>query len=196
MPEVRELAKRVKAYRKYLHKSQFELADEIGISLDELSLIEREKANPSLETLQKISAHMGITVSELVKVEEWEMQERAEKLLQRLGVTANYTGFRYTACAVALCVEQPDRLLLVTKWVYPDVAKKYGTSWRAVERNIRTVSGIIWRRGRPLLEELANRRLEKKPSNAQLLAILSSSLVVQTPDESAADGEDEAARKT
>ena len=66
MPEVSILAKRVKAYRENLKKTQYE----IGISPDELSLIEREKANPSLYTLQKISAHMGITVSELLKVEE------------------------------------------------------------------------------------------------------------------------------
>lgn len=97
-------------------------------------------------------------------------------LLYRLGATANYTGFFHTAYAVSLCVEQPDRLLLVTKWLYPEVAKRYGTNWKAVERNIRTVSCIIWREGRPLLEELAHRPLEEKPRNAQLLAILVSSL--------------------
>lgn len=97
-------------------------------------------------------------------------------LLYRLGATANYTGFFHTAYAVSLCVEQPDRLLLVTKWLYPEVAKQYRTNWKAVERNIRTVSCIIWREGRPLLEELAHRHLEQKPRNAQILAILVSSL--------------------
>lgn len=97
-------------------------------------------------------------------------------LLYCLGATANYTGFFHMAHAVCLCVEQPDRLLLVTKWLYPEVAKQYRTNWKAVERNIRTVSCIIWREGRPLLEELAHRHLEQKPRNAQMLAILVSSL--------------------
>lgn len=97
-------------------------------------------------------------------------------LLYRLGATANYTGFFHTAYAISLCVEQLDRLLLVTKWLYPEVAKQYRTNWKAVERNIRTVSCIIWREGRPLLEELAHRHLEQKPRNAQMLAILVSSL--------------------
>ena len=97
-------------------------------------------------------------------------------LLYRLGATANYTGFFHTAYAISLCVEQPDRLLLVTKWLYPEVAKQYRTNWKAVERNIRTVSCIIWREGRPLLEELAHRHLEQKPRNTQMLAILVSSL--------------------
>lgn len=97
-------------------------------------------------------------------------------LLYRLGVTANYTGFFHTAYAVSLCAEQPDRLLLVAKWLYPKVAKRYGTNWKVVERNIRTVSCVIWRENRRLLEQLAHRHLEQKPRNAQLLAILAASL--------------------
>ena len=82
----------------------------------------------------------------------------------------------HMAYAVSLCVEQPDRLLLVTKWLYPEVAKQYSTNWKAVERNIRTVSCIIWRENRPLLEDMAHRHLEQRPRNAQMLAILVSSL--------------------
>ena len=93
-------------------------------------------------------------------------------LLYSLGITANYTGFFQTAFAVQLCMEQPERLLLVTKWVYPDVASHYKTNWKAVERNIRTVNGLVWEQNRPYLEELAGRKLPHKPSNAQLLAIL------------------------
>lgn len=70
MPEINALAKRVKAYRESLKKPQFEFSGEIGINADELSLIEREKANPSLGTLQKIAAYMGITVSALLEVGE------------------------------------------------------------------------------------------------------------------------------
>jgi len=97
-------------------------------------------------------------------------------LLYRLGVTANYTGFFYTAYAASLCAEQPDRLLLVTKWLYPEVAKQYRTNWKVVERNIRTVNSIIWQENRSLLEQLAHRPLAEKPRNAQFLAILAASL--------------------
>ena len=92
-------------------------------------------------------------------------------------MTANYLGFRQTAYAVHLCVEEQERLLFVTKWVYPDVARKYHTSWQAVERNIRTVNHIIWRESHSLLEELAHRPLSRKPYVGQLLAILSSALL-------------------
>lgn len=63
------------------------------------------------------------------------------ELLLHLGVTRNYKGYNQTARAVELCREEPGRLELVTKWVYPVVAAQCGTSWGAVERNIRTVRG-------------------------------------------------------
>ena len=62
--------------------------------------------------------------------------EDAYHLLYRLGAAANYTGFSYLVRALQLCAEEPERLLLVTKWLYPDVAKQYGTNWKAVERDI------------------------------------------------------------
>ena len=93
-------------------------------------------------------------------------------LLYRLGVTANYT-----AEAVAMCVERPDRLLMVTKCLYPDVAKRYETNWKAVERNIRTVIAIVWDKNRVLLEQLACGPLDEKPKTAQFLAILSASVL-------------------
>ena len=98
-------------------------------------------------------------------------------LLYRLGVTANYTGFFHTAEAVAMCVERPDRLLMVTKCLYPDVAKRYETNWKAVERNIRTVIAIVWDKNRVLLEQLACGPLDEKPKTAQFLAILSASVL-------------------
>ena len=86
-------------------------------------------------------------------------------LLYRLGVTANYTGFFHTAYAVSLCMRQPDRLLLVTKWLYPEVAKRHKTNWKAVERE-----------NRFLLEQLAGKPLAQRPCTSQLLAILSSAI--------------------
>lgn len=94
------------------------------------------------------------------------------ELLLRLGVTQNYKGCEQTACAVELCREEPERLQMVTKWVYPVVAVQYGTNWRAVERNIRTVRDIIWLRSHFLLEELAQAPLSEMPYPAQLLSIL------------------------
>ena len=94
------------------------------------------------------------------------------EILMRLGVTANYTGFRQSAYAVYLAMQNPDRLILVSKWLYPDVAKHYGTTWLAVERNIRTAAKLAWESNPMLLCELAAYRLTGRPKAARFIAIL------------------------
>lgn len=108
-----------------------------------------------------------------------DVQAEICNLLRRLGLTANYTGFFYTAYAIQLCAEKQERLLLVTKCIYPAVAKRYQTSWKAVERNIRTAGNIIWKQNRPLLEELAHNPLAQKPCTTQLLAILTYAILLK-----------------
>ena len=75
-------------------------------------------------------------------------------LLYRLGVTATYTGFFHTS----------------------EVAKRYGTSWRCGERNIRSVSVVAWSRSRTVLEELARAPLNAAPGTSRFLAILTHTL--------------------
>ena len=93
-------------------------------------------------------------------------------LLYRLGITAKYVGFLHVSYAVRLILIQPERIQLVTKWLYPDVANHYGTNWKAVERNIRTVISIAWDLRPEVLDQIAGRHLEHKPRASQFLAIL------------------------
>ena len=95
----------------------------------------------------------------------------ARDLLYKLGVTANYTGFFQTAYAISLCMEQQERLTLATKWLYPEVAKRYDTNWKAVERNIRMTVSRIWENNRPLLECVAYRHLTQRPCASSFLAM-------------------------
>ena len=93
-------------------------------------------------------------------------------ILYRLGITAKYRGFFHISYAIELCMRQPERLMMVTKWLYPEVAKHYQTNWSCVERNIRTAANLAWTSIRAYLEELAAAPLTKKPSPSQFLAIL------------------------
>ena len=72
MPEVDALARQLKQYRTIQDKTQFEMSSEIGISEEELSLLERGQTDPKLSTMQKIASYMGITVSELLNTEDKE----------------------------------------------------------------------------------------------------------------------------
>lgn len=69
MTEKDVLSKNLKHLRKELKESQVEFAFNCGLSTETVSLIERKKVNPSLDTLQKIATYLGITVSELLEIE-------------------------------------------------------------------------------------------------------------------------------
>ena len=70
MPECEALAKNIKRIRTNMELSQMEFAAECGISTEILSLIEREKTDPKLSTLQKMAAYVGCEVTDLIKVEK------------------------------------------------------------------------------------------------------------------------------
>lgn len=112
----------------------------------------------------------------MISPETEKMTIRVHDLLFRLGASANYSGFFYTTYAVLLAMEQPRRLTLVTKWLYPGVAEYYRTNWRAVERSIRTLIAASWPYSRDLLEELARHELAEKPRPAQFIGILANHL--------------------
>ena len=78
MPEMEILSQHVKRIRKDMGMTQATFAPQVGICEEELSLIERGKAKDvKLNTMQKIAAFTGWTVSELLRVET--ENERATK---------------------------------------------------------------------------------------------------------------------
>ena len=68
--------------------------------------------------------------------------------------------------------EMSERLLLATKWLYPEVAKHYATTWKCVERNIRTAVHAVWNTNPELLKALARHPLPQKPKASKFLSIL------------------------
>ena len=99
------------------------------------------------------------------------------RLLNQIGITANYVGYFQIAYAIYLCVQHPRRLACVTKWIYPKVAKRYETTVYAIERNLRTVIGMMWMRNRENFERITKVSITNKPGNAQFLAIITTYLI-------------------
>ena len=97
-------------------------------------------------------------------------------LLFQLGVNACYSGFFHAAHAIRLAREDPCRMILVTKWLYPEVAKAYGTNWRAIERNIRLTIRAVWRANPDLLCDMAMHRLYSRPTPTEFISICAAHL--------------------
>ena len=84
-------------------------------------------------------------------------------LLYWLGITEKYVGFDYLTYAILLAKQEPERLCLATKWLYPEIAKHFQTNWQAVERGMRYAIHVIWSMRREQLKQITQCHLEKKP---------------------------------
>lgn len=99
-----------------------------------------------------------------------------DDLLRKLGIGSNYYGFQITGTAVELVLKDFDKLLFVTKELYPDVASRCNCSVYSVERNIRTVARVAWQRNPELLIGLAQYPMTSPPSASQFIDILAAYL--------------------
>lgn len=93
-------------------------------------------------------------------------------LLRKFGITPRYKGYLYVVEAVLLYRQYSETYIMVTKDVYPTIAKKFNDSSSNVERNIRLVIARCWGNNKELLTTIANYPLPEKPSNSEFLDIL------------------------
>lgn len=90
-------------------------------------------------------------------------------LLFQLGITPNYKAYNQIISAISLALQDTGVLLFMTKRLYPAVAQKHATNWRAVERNIRHASERAWQCNPVLLSRLAGYSLTGSPTSSQFV---------------------------
>ena len=100
-------------------------------------------------------------------------------LLYRFCVTRNYRGTDYVAYAIWLAAQDVTRMQLITKCIYPDVAKHFGIQPHSVERDIRTLIHHIWEHDPESFYLVTGLRLRKMPTNARFIAMLADFLIRQ-----------------
>lgn len=97
-------------------------------------------------------------------------------LLYRLGVHAGSCSFFHVSYAIWLAIEQPERLQLITKWLYPEVAAQYDTNWRVIERSVRRVVNRAWQTNPDLLRKIARYRMYHRPTPTEFIALIAAHL--------------------
>lgn len=73
------------------------------------------------------------------------MKANIETVLQTMGVSRSYQGYRYFIEAVRMAAEKPCRLIRIREKIYEPIAGKYGTTISNVEKNLRTIRDVIVR---------------------------------------------------
>ena len=68
-------------------------------------------------------------------------------ILHQIGVPAHIKGYQFLRDAILLTMNEPEYINAVTKRLYPEIAKRNGTTASRVERAIRHAIEVAWDRG-------------------------------------------------
>ena len=104
-------------------------------------------------------------------------------IIHEIGVPAHIKGYQYLREAILIAVEDMDVINAVTKVLYPEVAKRFGTTASRVERAIRHAIEVAWDRGD--LDTLQRyfgytvNSAKGKPTNSEFIAMIADRLQLQ-----------------
>ncbi len=104
-------------------------------------------------------------------------------VIHEIGVPAHIKGYQYLREAIIITVNDMDVINAVTKVLYPEVAKRFGTTASRVERAIRHAIEVAWDRGD--LETLQKyfgytvSNAKGKPTNSEFIAMIADRLVLE-----------------
>lgn len=104
-------------------------------------------------------------------------------IIHEIGVPAHIKGYQYLREAIIIAVEDMDVINAITKVLYPQVAKAFGTTPSRVERAIRHAIEVAWDRGD--LDTLQRffgytvSNTKGKPTNSEFIALIADKLQLQ-----------------
>lgn len=114
---------------------------------------------------------------------ESSLESQVTAIIHEIGVPAHIKGYQYLREAILIAVEDMEVINGVTKILYPEVAKRYGTTSSRVERAIRHAIEVAWDRGD--LETLQKyfgytvSTSKGKPTNSEFIAMIADRLQLQ-----------------
>ena len=119
----------------------------------------------------------------------YDLERKVTSIIHEVGVPAHIKGYQYLREAIMIAVEDMDVINAVTKVLYPEVAKTFGTTASRVERAIRHAIEVAWDRGD--LETLQKyfgytvSNAKGKPTNSEFIAMIADRLQLEHRDRAA-----------
>lgn len=111
-------------------------------------------------------------------------------IIHEIGVPAHIKGYQYLREAIIIAVNDMDVINAITKVLYPQVAKTFGTTPSRVERAIRHAIEVAWDRGDlDTLQRFFSYTVSNtkgKPTNSEFIALIADKLQLQLKSAEAA----------
>ena len=108
------------------------------------------------------------------------LEAAVTEIIHEIGVPAHIKGYQYLREAIILTINDMDIINAVTKVLYPEVAKKFGTTPSRVERAIRHAIEVAWDRGDiEVLQKFFGytvSNIKGKPTNSEFIAMIADCL--------------------
>ena len=111
------------------------------------------------------------------------LESTVTAIIHEIGVPAHIKGYQYLRESILIAVKDMEVINAVTKILYPEVAKRFGTTASRVERAIRHAIEVAWDRGD--LETLQKyfgytvSNAKGKPTNSEFIAMIADRLQLQ-----------------
>ena len=109
-----------------------------------------------------------------------DLESKVTAVLHNMGVPAHIKGYGFLRQSIIMAVEDPHVISLVTKRLYPDIAKMNNTTASRVERAIRHAIEVAWDRGNvDVLNEYFGytiNNMRGKPTNSEFVAMISDNI--------------------
>ena len=111
------------------------------------------------------------------------LKNQVTAIIHEIGVPAHIKGYQYLREAILIAVGNIEVINAVTKVLYPEVAKRFGTTPSRVERAIRHAIEVAWDRGD--LETLQKyfgytvSNAKGKPTNSEFIAMIADRLLLE-----------------
>ena len=111
------------------------------------------------------------------------LETQVTAIIHEVGVPAHIKGYQYLREAILIAVEDMDVINAVTKVLYPEVAKRFGTTASRVERAIRHAIEVAWDRGDlDILQKYFGFTVSNskgKPTNSEFIAMIADRLTLE-----------------
>ncbi len=143
-------------------------------------------ANAVVGHLEEIRANREAQKTQLVRKpqrQEPGIETMVTGIIHEIGVPAHIKGYQYLREAIIIAVNDMDVINAITKVLYPQVAKSFGTTPSRVERAIRHAIEVAWDRGD--LDTLQRffgytvNSTKGKPTNSEFIALIADKLQLQ-----------------
>ena len=143
-----------------------------------------------VERLEEIRGGDGQKAAEKRRPDKTSIESMVTGIIHEIGVPAHIKGYQYLREAIIIAVNDMDVINAITKVLYPQVAKTFGTTPSRVERAIRHAIEVAWDRGD--LDTLQRffgytvSNTKGKPTNSEFIALIADRLQLQLKSAEAA----------